>query len=205
MLSCSEVVTWDYTLGEENLPIYTYPERRTHQNSYLPSHACYMSGHHLAPQLYSQNSMHRPTPVCELSLARVYGRLLAESADSNPAKSMDAGSYDCCVLSGRGSCDGPIPNPEEFYRLWCVILKNEVDLASVGQLSQSKAKTVTVPFKLQRIILYDFLFLVLMMFKHPPSMTFSVRFYGCYLYVDPDPQGMTLVDVIVIKKLLWYF
>jgi hypothetical protein len=78
-----------------------------------------MSGHHLAPQLYSQNtrwfkydrddlcvdksqfvpvifeppcSMHRPTPVGELSLARVYGRLLAESADSNPAEGMDVGS-----------------------------------------------------------------------------------------------------------------
>jgi hypothetical protein len=27
-----------------------------------------------------------------------------------------------CVfaLSGRGLCDGPIPRPEESYRLWCV-------------------------------------------------------------------------------------
>jgi hypothetical protein len=24
------------------------------------------------------------------------------------------------VLWGRGLCDGPIPRPEEFYRLWCV-------------------------------------------------------------------------------------
>jgi hypothetical protein len=24
------------------------------------------------------------------------------------------------VLSGRGLCDGPIPRPEESYRLWCV-------------------------------------------------------------------------------------
>jgi hypothetical protein len=24
------------------------------------------------------------------------------------------------VLSGRGFCDGPIPRPEESYRLWCV-------------------------------------------------------------------------------------
>jgi hypothetical protein len=24
------------------------------------------------------------------------------------------------VLSGRGLCDGPIPRPEEYYRLWCV-------------------------------------------------------------------------------------
>jgi hypothetical protein len=26
------------------------------------------------------------------------------------------------VLSGRGLCDGPIPRPEESYRLWCVCL-----------------------------------------------------------------------------------
>jgi hypothetical protein len=29
-------------------------------------------------------------------------------------------SCECCVLSGRGLCDEPIPRPEESYRLWCV-------------------------------------------------------------------------------------
>jgi hypothetical protein len=28
--------------------------------------------------------------------------------------------FKCCVLSGRGLCDGPITRPEESYRLWCV-------------------------------------------------------------------------------------
>jgi hypothetical protein len=27
---------------------------------------------------------------------------------------------ECCVLSGRGLCDGLITGPEESYRLWCV-------------------------------------------------------------------------------------
>jgi len=27
---------------------------------------------------------------------------------------------ECCVLSGRGLCDGLIILPEESYRLWCV-------------------------------------------------------------------------------------
>jgi hypothetical protein len=27
---------------------------------------------------------------------------------------------ECCVLSGRGLCDGLIIRPEEFYRLCCV-------------------------------------------------------------------------------------
>jgi len=26
----------------------------------------------------------------------------------------------CCVLSGRGLCDGLITRPEESYRVWCV-------------------------------------------------------------------------------------
>ena len=27
---------------------------------------------------------------------------------------------ECCVRSGRGLCDDPIPRPEESYRVWCV-------------------------------------------------------------------------------------
>ena len=27
--------------------------------------------------------------------------------------------WECCVLSGRGLCDGLVTRPEEFYRLWC--------------------------------------------------------------------------------------
>ena len=29
---------------------------------------------------------------------------------------------ECCVLSGRGLCDELITRPEEFYRLWCVVV-----------------------------------------------------------------------------------
>ena len=29
-------------------------------------------------------------------------------------------SCECCLLSGGGLCDGPIPRPEESYRVWCV-------------------------------------------------------------------------------------
>ena len=29
-------------------------------------------------------------------------------------------SGECCVLSGRGLCDGLINRPEESYRVWCV-------------------------------------------------------------------------------------
>jgi len=29
---------------------------------------------------------------------------------------------ECCVLPGRGLCDGLITRPEESYRLWCVVV-----------------------------------------------------------------------------------
>jgi len=29
---------------------------------------------------------------------------------------------ECCVLSGRGLCDGLITRPEESYQLWCVVV-----------------------------------------------------------------------------------
>jgi len=29
---------------------------------------------------------------------------------------------ECCVLSGKGLCDELITRPEEFYRLWCVVV-----------------------------------------------------------------------------------
>jgi hypothetical protein len=31
------------------------------------------------------------------------------------------GSYECCVVAGRVSCDGQITRPEESYRVWSVL------------------------------------------------------------------------------------
>jgi len=30
--------------------------------------------------------------------------------------------YECCVLSGRGLCNGLITRPEDSYRLWYVVV-----------------------------------------------------------------------------------
>ena len=56
---------------------------------------------------------------------------------------------ECCVLSGS-LCDELITRPEEFYRLWCVVvcdlenLKNEEAMTRVGSQRHSKnKKTVT--------------------------------------------------------------
>jgi hypothetical protein len=50
---------------------------------------------------------------------------------------------DCCVLSGRGLCDGLITRPEELYRLWFVVvcdLRNLVseEVLAHGGLSHKK-------------------------------------------------------------------
>jgi hypothetical protein len=58
-------------------------------------------------------------------------------------------SWECCVLSGRGLCDEPIPRSVESYRLWCVsqcdqknlqtsTLKRETGVGRRGRLKQKK-------------------------------------------------------------------
>jgi hypothetical protein len=37
-----------------------------------------------------------------------------------PPRARMSVSCECCVLSGRGLCDGLITRPEESYRVWCV-------------------------------------------------------------------------------------
>ena len=58
-------------------------------------------------------------PVAARSKAWVRGRSLAGIVVSNPAGGMDV-CCGCCVLSGRGLCDGLITRPEESYLVWCV-------------------------------------------------------------------------------------
>jgi len=61
-----------------------------------------------------------PISVAARPKAWVYGRLLAGIVGSNPAAGMDGCL--CCVLSGRGLCDGLITRPEKSYRLWHVVV-----------------------------------------------------------------------------------
>jgi hypothetical protein len=61
---------------------------------------------------------------------------------------------ECCLLSGRGLCDGLITRPEESYRLWCVsqcdqkelqtsTLKRETGVGRRGRLKKKKRKNWT--------------------------------------------------------------
>ena len=73
----------------------------------------------IAISYYRQRTV--PIPVAERSKASVCGRSLAEIAGSNTAGDMDV-CCECCVISGKDLCDGPIPRPEKPYRLWCVFV-----------------------------------------------------------------------------------
>jgi hypothetical protein len=59
---------------------------------------------------------------------------------------------DCCVLSGRGLCDGLITRPEEAYRLWRVVVcdqetsKNEESKPATG-LWKIQSQWVVTPRK----------------------------------------------------------
>jgi hypothetical protein len=70
-------------------------------------------------------------PVVVWSKAWVLGRSLAGIAGSNPVERIVVCS-DCCVLSGRGLCDGLITRPEESYRLWCVVVC-DLETSSMGR------------------------------------------------------------------------
>jgi hypothetical protein len=64
--------------------------------------------------------------VAERSKAWVCSRSPAGITGSNSAEGMVV-CCKCCVLSGRGLCDGPITRPEESYRLWCIIVCDEMN------------------------------------------------------------------------------
>jgi hypothetical protein len=40
-------------------------------------------------------------------------------------------SWAVFVSSGRSPCDGPIPRPEESYRLWCVFQCDQVKIKTL--------------------------------------------------------------------------
>jgi hypothetical protein len=69
-----------------------------------------------------------PIPVAERSKAYVCRRALSGIVGSNPTGDMKVVSCKVFVLSGRGLCDGPIPRPEESYRLWCVFECDQVKI-----------------------------------------------------------------------------
>ena len=61
------------------------------------------------------------TTLAILKRGSAAARLLRLRIRIPPAAWMSA-CCECCVLSGRGLCDGPITRPEESFRRWCVVV-----------------------------------------------------------------------------------
>ena len=78
------------------------------------------SGIYLIMTNWPETCSHTPISVAARSKAWVCDRSLAANAGSNPAEGMGACLFECCVLSGRDPCVGPITRPEESYRECCV-------------------------------------------------------------------------------------
>ena len=57
---------------------------------------------------------------------------------SNPTVGMDV-CRECCVLSGRGLCDGLITRPEESYRMWRVVV---CDLETSNEETKARYEAV---------------------------------------------------------------
>jgi len=74
--------------------------------------------------IYSYNNSQQPIPLAARSKAWLCGRLVAGIVGSNPAGVIDV-SYECCVLSGRGICEGPIPLLEESYGVYVCVIKSD--------------------------------------------------------------------------------
>jgi hypothetical protein len=78
---------------------------------------------------YTNKNKSRAMKIADPSDRAVWGVGLRPSAcwdrgfESHPGH----GCLTCTVLvSGRGLCDGPIPLPEESYRMWCVLEYDQV-------------------------------------------------------------------------------
>jgi hypothetical protein len=69
--------------------------------------------------MYSKRSVNRSQWPCDLRRRSTAAHLLGLWVRIPPGAWMSV-SCECCVLSGRGLCDGLIIRPEESYRVWCV-------------------------------------------------------------------------------------
>jgi hypothetical protein len=55
---------------------------------------------------------------------------------------------ECCVLSGRGLCDGLITRPEESYRMWRVVVCDQ----ETSKNEEAKARYQAVKIQTQWVV-----------------------------------------------------
>jgi hypothetical protein len=76
-------------------------------------------GHHQADRISYLRQLYNAT--CSLRRRSSAVRLLRSRVQIPPEAWMFV-CCECCVLSGRGLCDGLITRPEESYQLWRVVV-----------------------------------------------------------------------------------
>ena len=62
---------------------------------------------------------------------------------------------ECRVLSGRGLCDELIARPEDYYRLWCVVvcdLENLVNGEAMARVGSQRHRKNKILIKLKKNI-----------------------------------------------------
>ena len=70
----------------------------------------------------TRSKFQEPIVLAARSEPLVCGRSISGIAYSNPAEVMDV-YYACCVLVGKGLCDGPIRRPEESNQMCVCVLQ----------------------------------------------------------------------------------
>jgi hypothetical protein len=85
------------------------------------------------------------TPVAPRSKEWVCGLSHSGNVGSDPAGAWMSVSCECCVLSGRGLCDGPIPRPVKAYGMCAPVslsvircYNNALHLQKLGRGDQTK-------------------------------------------------------------------
>jgi hypothetical protein len=71
-------------------------------------------------------------------------------------------------LSGRGLCDGPIPRPEDSYRLWCVSECDQVKINNLDTCCEQVGRRGK-DCETKRIQICNFFFLNTKELKHPDA------------------------------------
>ena len=70
----------------------------------------------------SRSDYFPPTTTTTTTAATTAAAATATATTTTTTTTTTTGGMDvCCVLSGRGLCDGLITRPEKSYRLWCVV------------------------------------------------------------------------------------
>ena len=89
---------------------------------------------------------------------------------------------ECCVLSGRALCDALITRPEEFYRLWCVVVC-DIETSKLSSPWLALGRSATGWNKMPRIAYVSY---VVYLIQTNLQLTWKTRIYflrfvcGCY-------------------------